>query len=895
MKKIIYLMIGAMAMFAACNDNPFNDDVYDTGNPYMKLDKTEYLLESGSTAVIIDVNSNIWWNIDIIDSLNTDGFVKGYTVAGTGSKNGTKKVTFELDPNYDKEPRSATLSLSSQKLIQVKEDDEWVTKGLVDTVLFTIAQKESGPVVVLKSESFSEGKLLLGKYKSVCEIIALSNVEWTIEYNIDWITKIDVVKGNADVRNPQLIKISYERNESDNDIREGVIKFMNEGEALNTLNISQLFDFNTTNLTIEITDDEMLAEWDQVIGAESYTMEFRSPEDDALIGSGNFSQWITSLDLGAYFLEHPIGELVNVTIKANTSDPEGVSVSNEILLHPLFDPKSGNGTEGNEFLISCRRHLKNINARDVNNANNTMLNKYYRQTVNLDFKGKPVFPVGTPANRFTGSYNGNSFAISNINVTIDHTKTKYWGIFGVTGTRVVGGFLKGASISNLKLRNCWLTVTGPEGTVSSPEWPAPQGFGILVGFNQCGHIANIETNDCFVDVTNLFCANTGNDNGTLNPYLSGLIAGCNVGSSDVTALIENVTLRGGGIRGNKPDPTTTTSFTNGVPDKPYRMPERVYVVGGVTGGMPLHKTKSFALLKNCHNESAHIRTHGCSGGLVGYNNSLERCSNKATVNGFQRAGGILAWCKGGEETIKQCYNAGYLYVTGASTNIYAGGIVGWGNNSGILEIIECYNSGVFMNEAEMTRQCRVGGIIGGVDSNLATTIKNCFNTGNITCFQANNANSVSGGIVGFMNATSGTNVTIENCYSVGRVFNLQNSQLQAAGIAGSRPAGAARMANCYFLFKDEFGSNLTSGGVAIFGYTGTTSNVPIQGKTVAEMRSRETYATWQPDFDNVWHFASGDYLYPLLRALPYVPAQPRGVPLKPGEGTGGGESGGGEE
>ena len=152
-------------------------------------------------------------------------------------------------------------------------------------------------------------------------------------------------------------------------------------------------------------------------------------------------------------------------------------------------PESGDGSEGNPYLISTLENLAWISETPA------VWGDYFRQTMDIDAsdtrhwnvsggEAEGFKPIGTEDQPFKGYYDGGNHAIRNL--YINRPKQKYVGLFGVCendnggdvslkdlwveGTTVIGGSgvggLAGAWYGFSKISNCHVTVQ----SVAGEEW-----------------------------------------------------------------------------------------------------------------------------------------------------------------------------------------------------------------------------------------------------------------------------------------------------------------------------------------------------------------------------------------------------------------------------------------
>ena len=99
---------------------------------------------------------------------------------------------------------------------------------------------------------------------------------------------------------------------------------------------------------------------------------------------------------------------------------------------------SGSGTEGDPYLITSEENLQNLSEL-INAANGEYVSAYYRLTDDLDFTsyGKLYQPIGTAANPFKGSFDGNGHVVSNISNEDQSETMREYGVFGALGENAV--------------------------------------------------------------------------------------------------------------------------------------------------------------------------------------------------------------------------------------------------------------------------------------------------------------------------------------------------------------------------------------------------------------------------------------------------------------------------
>jgi len=158
---------------------------------------------------------------------------------------------------------------------------------------------------------------------------------------------------------------------------------------------------------------------------------------------------------------------------------------------------SGDGTSGNPYRVANAGQL---------NAVRYYLTSYFVQTADITLSGNWT-PVGTNANRFTGTYDSDGFSINDLNIS---ATADFQGLFGYIGT--------GGAVKNLALRSVNINSTG--------------GFvGGIAGYNT-GTIEN-----SYVSGTVSGSVNTGGIAGINSSVIQSCYTTCNVTGSTNTGGI----------------------------------------------------------------------------------------------------------------------------------------------------------------------------------------------------------------------------------------------------------------------------------------------------------------------------------------------------------------------
>ena len=206
-----------------------------------------------------------------------------------------------------------------------------------------------------------------------------------------------------------------------------------------------------------------------------------------------------------------------------------------------------------------------------------------------------------------------------------------------------------------------------------------------------------------------------------------------------------------------------------------------------------------------------ITATGTVGGIVGINNgTINRVKSEVAVSGYGKyVGGIV-----GINSSNISYANNSKEVTNGTTNTetYVGGIAGYTTLNSLIT-----KSGNFATIS--------GNYAGGIVGNFARgTISDVYNVANVV------GTTFAGGIFGYKDASSDTQVNISNSYSVGKVGNSTSG-----GIYGYVDSSLT------IQFNNVFYSTAN---------TGNTAQKGASAKSDAELRNIDTFTGF--DFVNVW-------------------------------------------
>ncbi|MGJ3234908.1 Ig-like domain-containing protein [Marivirga sp.] len=336
-------------------------------------------------------------------------------------------------------------------------------------------------------------------------------------------------------------------------------------------------------------------------------------------------------------------EEYNLTISAGTIGEDGGELANAVDISfttvdaTLFS--GGEGTEADPYRIEDASDLALINS---------YLDSYFIQIADIDLSGAGGEtgwePLGSDEFPFTGSYNGDGFTISNVEITnLVADNINNVGLFGV---------VDGGSLSNMSVES---TNTGITGT---------QGSGILIGEMRSGTVTRCHTAG--------FVSGDTRTGGLIGNMESG-----SVHQSSSSATVSPERSRAGGLVGIMSDPNR-----EGIEAAESTITES-FASGNVTSG------------------SARV------GALVGSVNDLATVENSyatGSVTAPNRASAIIGRLDG---VLRNTYGTGNVTVTDEDDGSdYPGYVVGQLEESATLEgvyydmnINLTYNGGSPITEA----------------------------------------------------------------------------------------------------------------------------------------------------------------------------------------------------
>lgn len=438
------------------------------------------------------------------------------------------------------------------------------------------------------------------------------------------------------------------------------------------------------------------------------------------------------------------------------------------------------GTQNDPIIVSNAAELKNLKETIEELAaekRNPTLDIYYVElTADINFAGKAMPDLDLEA--YSVHFEGGNYTVSNF--------TAEYGLFGALG--------ENSTVQNLAIVGA--TIVAPGGGVGAIVGTALDGFAAI---------------NCSVDKTTTVKNNANGPTG-------GLVGQTREGQSNNNIYFTNCT-----------NNATVTA------------------AGGNLGGMIGQVANSYShlLIDTCVNNGTLVGgAH--TGGLVGSATDilklrLNECENTAdisTTGGY--AGGLLGYAK--------CYTAStetwtvsYSKNTGnVSAPSFAGGIIGYAEGAPAYRVSYSANTGDVTTTATASGVSAAGGILGyQAQSNYARTssFSYCYNEGKLTSANAGSAGAVvgTGGIVGSMDATGCSTVTIAYCYDFGQRAVTSGTYNYNGMIAGYLVGGTTmNVTNCKGTAKTN-AAEITATSVSSTANSATVASKAEIADTMAEL------------------------------------------------------------
>ncbi|QDY44822.1 hypothetical protein HF394_02495 [Planococcus glaciei] len=437
-------------------------------------------------------------------------------------------------------------------------------------------------------------------------------------------------------------------------------------------------------------------------------------------------------------------------------------------------------------------------------------------------------PIGDSASPFTGTFDGNGYAIDGLKISLQSDQIIYAGLFG---------YAKKAQIMNLGIENSVILAENISMDSSTSQVYAGGivGYGYNITISNSYHTGKVSAVSIFeghaggligyiyTDYNQFSMISNSSNSGEIYAKTA---AGGLVGEAQRTKL-ENV-LNEGNIDGKSSQ-----------------------YAGGIAGQL-----WSSSSVINANN-TGNINYGSKGGGIIGWLNSsaVSDSYNEGEISSTVSSsdgGGIVG--RASNSIIKKTHNIGDISNSASSST--GGGIVG--NISGSTSVINSYN------EADVIVKASAGGIIGS--QNTSSVISQSYNTGNIS---GSNAGGISGWFYGATILDSfnigavkavyyaggivadGQKGTIKNTYNSSLVNAGTSYQATAGGIAGEYEG---TIENSYYL-------DIAQKGVGIGNAEGTFK------KNFNELKERSTFEGF--NFTSIWTIQDGSsFLFPSFTEAP---------------------------
>ncbi|MDR1185415.1 MAG: FIVAR domain-containing protein, partial [Coriobacteriales bacterium] len=430
----------------------------------------------------------------------------------------------------------------------------------------------------------------------------------------------------------------------------------------------------------------------------------------------------------------------------------------------------GEGTEAEPYLIANVAQLEKMD-RLITSADSSVRDAYrdkcYELTADIDMDGVSWVPLGgvAVATAFTGVFNGNGKAISNLTVS----GTGNVALFGyISGATIKGLTLKDydirgssyytASIAAMAAANSIIKDCKLSGTINGPSY-----VGGIVAYASGG----ITIEDCSIDGIV-----KGVVQGTLSGNEVGGIVGVVTGTAATPVTIENCTMLAdvagegtnvGGIVGSSSVNNVMTIancevILSGTESTPAKSITAKSNAGGIVGNFATNNTVK---IKNCRVMGGAIKATDHVGGIGALipttgvlKLELTDCLVKTDIESTSTyAAGLLAQSyssnANAEITVTGCAFIGS--VTGTN---FVGGLIGQGNR---ISVADCYVGG------QITGTASVGGLIGFKYSGGNVSIKNSYTLASVR------GNEFVGGILGQQPTNDAGRFSVTSCRVLGEV------------------------------------------------------------------------------------------------------------------------------
>jgi len=282
---------------------------------------------------------------------------------------------------------------------------------------------------------------------------------------------------------------------------------------------------------------------------------------------------------------------------------------------------SGGGTEADPYMITNLENLYWIS------ANQSAWSSFFIQSADIDAavtqtwnSGEGWGPIGNSSIKFTGSYNGKGFAISNLYINKEYKREQ--GLFGYTN---------GAAIDSVKIVNCNLVaddrVGGLIGYSIATNIFDCHASGTVTGDGEVGGLTGRNENSVIT-----YCSSAGSVSG--RDEIGGL-SGTNI-SSEISNCYSSCSVTAnyqyaGGLIGYNYNSNVSACFANGP----------VYAKNNYAGGLAGYHEGSGYVISDCYSTGM-VTAERYAGGLIGslWQATIRNCYANGMVTAPVSAAGL---------------------------------------------------------------------------------------------------------------------------------------------------------------------------------------------------------------------------------------------------------------
>jgi hypothetical protein len=347
----------------------------------------------------------------------------------------------------------------------------------------------------------------------------------------------------------------------------------------------------------------------------------------------------------------------------------------------------GTGTAADPYQIWKSEQMNNIG------ANSGDWNKCFILMADLDmsvYTGTLYKIIGD----FRGTFDGNGHAIRNLSYSSAAARTNV-GLFGSATTATIKNLglenvnlsVSGQFVGGLagQLNNCMVTKCYSVGTITDSYSANELYVGVLVGYQNNGAIT-----DCYS--AGSVVATMSSTSFYWSTYAGGLVGQQSIGSitnchSHASVIATSLTEKAyaGGLVGYQPVSICNIVNSYSTGDVSAVNSPKVYA-GGLVG---YRSAMNNSLTNGCCSTgtvtASSSSNFAYAGGLIGYLSApISNCYSTGTVHCSGRytyTGGLAGYAT--YATLGQCYSAGLLYVS-AATTAYTGGSIGYREQTSAL-------------------------------------------------------------------------------------------------------------------------------------------------------------------------------------------------------------------